>query len=256
MNTTALHELLAYWMYVMPQAARPMLAQVTDSCSATAGASVFGDDNSDHQAKGRDIYTETKNLPTAVASIMNHAQNRANFHPAASPPEILYESFQQYINEIDKTPFFHLTKHDSVRQSFASKDYNRLIGEIVSMYDSVSTEDKDKIKESIIEMGKSVFGQEKSEQFRNLFSQSSISFENPNQPKVLIYYTKLHMKHVSGKAELNDQDYSVSRAEYVVLAELVHVNADSLVALDTRTIDEWVKESTSKKNENMKLCFE
>lgn len=43
---------------------------------------------------------------------MNHAQKRANFHPAKDTLDVLAKDFDRYVEEIDNTPFFHSLTHD------------------------------------------------------------------------------------------------------------------------------------------------
>jgi len=258
MTASNIRMLVDQWIHVLPQLAPTLLGAGAgaDGNSATARGSALGDDNSDPQAKGREIYANPQNLPTAIASIMNHSQKRADFHPASTPPEKLYIKFNDYVTQIDSTPFFHLEKHDSVKQTFYSKDYNKLIDQIANLYDAVSAQDKQKLRNDIGDMAKSVFGEEKSEQWRNLFSQSTIDFSDLRRPKLFIYYTTLHMRHEAKKAEVNEQEYTVQRAEYTVLADLIHVYADKLANLDKKSVDDWLDESTTPEREGVKLCFQ
>ncbi|MEQ9919592.1 hypothetical protein ABRQ09_01860 [Pectobacterium brasiliense] len=185
---------------------------------------------------------------------MTHTQNKANFHPASQSPKELANSYNGYINELDATPFFHLTESQTVKQSFRSKDYNVLIKQIVSLYD-VSPKDKEKLSNKIEDLAKSVFNQSSSERWDNLFSQSTIDISDPRKPTLLIYYTTLHMKHQSGKSEVNEQDYTVNKTKYIVLSDLISAYADTLSGLVKSDIDGWMKKSSTPSNGNIKLCF-
>ncbi|WP_218574105.1 hypothetical protein [Plesiomonas shigelloides] len=217
----------------------------------------LGIDTSSPSAKGRDIFADPRNLPTAIATIMTHTQNKADFHPAVQTPEVVAVRFAGYITGMDNTPFFHLLTNDYVKQTFKSKDYNQLIDQVVSLYDGVSESDKAKLKTKITDMAKSVFSQSHSEKWENLFSQATIDYSNPNEPKLYIFYTTLHMKHEkNGKSEVSEQEYTVNRVEYSVLPELIRTYADKLSALVKADVDDWMNDSSSPSNPAIKLCFE
>ena len=249
-----MQQLVEAWVHVSPN--RAFMSRDTEDGAATAGANLIGDDTTDPAATGKDIYTESNNLPTAVASILNHTQNRADFHPAAETAEELARHFDTYIEEIDKTPFLTLLTHERQRQEFYSKDYNALIDQVVSLYDGVAEEDKNAIKESIADMAKSVFGEKKSNVWKNLFSQSTLDFTNPDNPRIFIYYTSLHMVHNdSGKEEVSEQEYEVRVTSYGILPDLIKAHADTLAGLEQKSVDDWARDSTSPEKEDARPCF-
>lgn len=244
------------WL-TMPGAFAPALPPDEED-SATARGIMLGDNTADPAATGTSIYTNFQNLPTAVASILNHSQNRANFHPASMEPEELLRYFAAYTTEIDKTPFFSLAEDDVNKQKFASKDFNVLIDQVVSLYDGVSSNDQSKLKNAIADMAKSVFSQQKSERWKNLFSQSTMDLSNLATPRIMIYYTSLYMKHETGifKPEVNEQSYTVHRTSYFVLPDLISSNAKKLEQLDSKSVDDWLGAATSPEQDDAKLCFD
>lgn len=229
----------------------------TDSTEkATTRANLIGTDNSDPAAQGVEIYTDPKNLGTAVASIMGRNQRVANFHPAYQTPEILATKFSEYINQVDKCPFLHLVKNDYVKHSFNSKDYNVLIDQVVKLYEGIASEDLNKMKDSIAEMGKSIFSQEKAEDFKNLFCETTLLLKKEGN-KLLIFNTTLHMKKEHKglfKPDIEEQEYTVNRSEYIILPELIKTHATALAALDKLNVDDWMSGSTSPEVQD-KLCF-
>lgn len=256
MSDPTVRQLIQRWVHVDAVPYHPPVLE-PGKVSATARGTFLGQDTSDPVAQGIAIYTELQNLPTAMASILNHSQTRANFHPADTPPEQLAAAFSAYVTEIDKNPFLHLLDNSSDKQAFYSKDYNLLIDQVVNLYKGVTSEDLNEIKTAISDMAKSVFGQEKSEQWKNIFSQSTIDLSNLENPQFTLYYTSLHMYHdKDGKSEVSEQDYEVRRTTYLVLPDLIRANAATLQALDKKTVDGWLGESTSPEKSDATLCFE
>lgn len=225
---------------------------------ATANGNFVGSDGSDPGAEGEIIYSDPRNLPTAIASILNQSQNRANFHPATQQPDEVRTTYAEYIRQIDVNPFFHLTKNDFKKQKYESSDYNKLIDDVVSLYDGVSQQDKEKIKQAIAQMAKSVFSQSTAEVWNNLFSQATIDYSDIRNPKFLIFYTTLYMKKEDkGKDGVETrQEYTVNRTEYTILGDLIKTYAKTLAKLDKKNIDDWMSESATPERQNAKLCFE
>ncbi|MDO5978358.1 hypothetical protein [Flavivirga spongiicola] len=254
MENTSITQLVESWINVTPDVRFREAPE--GKKQAVARGNMLGSDTSDPDSEGSAIYTESQNLPTAVASILSHVQDRADFHPTSLSTEQLAVYFQDYIKEVDKTPFFALFKNEKTKSKYESKNYNVLIDQIVSLYEGISKSDENAMKESISNMAKSVFSKETKEDWKNIFSQSTIDMSNPLQPRIFIYYTTLHMKYVKGKSEVNLQEFEVNRTEYVILPDLIRAYANKLTALDKKSVDDWMGDATSPERKGAKLCFD
>ena len=231
------------------------LNSVSDMASTSSGL-FLGEDTSELNCQGIDIYKKLENLPTAISSILNHCQTKANFHPLVNSPEVDAQAFGKYITIIDRTPFFHLEINEITEQKFYTKDYKSLIKSIVDLYKGVSSGDISKIEDSITNMATSVFGQKKSDIWKNLFSQSTIDYTDMKNPKIKIYYTTLNMFHnKENKSEISQQTYRVAQAEYKVLSQLTQTYAETLARLTTKSVDDFISEMTSHQENGVIRCF-
>ena len=246
-------QLIETWISTSPE--KVAFPSSEDGSFATVGANFLGIDNSDRLARGREIYADPKNLPTAVASIMNHAQRRAHFHPAEDTPEEVARTYNEYIRQIKLSPFFHFDKNEQIEQTYQSKNYNKLIDDVVKLYDGITEADRNKLKQRIANMGKAEFGGSSGKQWKNIFSQATIHIEE-QLAKVYIYSTSLYMKHEEGKAEVKIQAYTVTRREYIVLDGLIRAHAERLGELDSKIVEEWRDISSTPERNGATLCFE
>ncbi len=98
----------------------------------------------------------------------------------------------------DTCPFFHLKKFESTHHKFKSKDHDKMIDQIVELCDGISSEDRGKIKDSVKNMARAVFGDKKSEEWKNLFSENILD-ATESTPKITIMFTSIHMKHVKSE---------------------------------------------------------
>lgn len=118
-----------------------------------------------------------------------------------------------------------------------SSDYNRLIDQIVSLYEDVSEVDRQKLKNSICSMAESVFSHINTFHGNSLFSQSIINFNNANAPKIQIYYTSLYMSsNGNGKSVGTKQSYQVTKATYKVIPGRISANAGALTRLEKKQL--------------------
>jgi len=219
------------------------------------GGCFVGINTTNKKAKGIDIFTNPENLPTAVATILNHAQNKADFHPAKQSQEQVSNKYDGYINEIDSTPFLSLKNNEQDSGKFHSKNYDELVGSVLNLYTGLTKSEEEQIKNSIVDMAKSVFGKTSNEKWKSFFSQMTIDNSDEGNPIYSIVYTTLHMKYVKGKSEVTDQDYTVNKTNYTVLSELIKAYADSLTKLTDTTVDDWIV-NTSTPSTPVEICFE
>ena len=249
-------QLIESWVHVSSN--YPRAALWSSDQGATAGANFLGYDSSDPAAQGIAIYEDPKNLPTAIACILNRAQNRADFHPAIQKSSELANKFNQYINELNNTPFIQLnTPITKASRTFNTSDYNVLFNQIVSVYHGITKEAKNRLKQSIANMANAVFGSDNTEAWKNIFMQSTIDYSDPKQPKIYFYSTKLHMKKITQKkSEVVEQSYEVTGRVYTVLTTVIRKKAAYLADLDKKNVDDWLSDNTTREKAKFNACFQ
>ncbi|TJY34090.1 hypothetical protein [Pontimicrobium aquaticum] len=255
MRNLNITQLVEAWIHISPSFRVSELPN--NIFQVIARANMLGTDTSNPDSRGAKVYSEPQNLPTAIASILNHVENRANFHPQSQSGERLVSDFINYLKQINLTPFFALEKEESRVNKFESKNYNVLIDQIISLYDGVlSKSDENAMRKSIADMAKSVFGRDPLHDQKTAFLLTTIDMANPLLPRILIYYTTLHMKYVKGKSEIRLQEYQVNKQEYAVLPDFIRAYANKLSVLPRTPVDQWILESSSPERVNAKLCFQ
>lgn len=224
---------------------------------ATCRGNFIGQNNTDPAANGETIFTEPNNLPTALATILNHAQNLADFHPAFQSPDHLSGRLASYLTEISKIPFFKNDFHDSVHREFNHGDINALIAELLQLYSDFSPEERNDMAIAISEMGRSVFGNgENAHSFMNLFATMTINANDPNNTRILLYYTNLEMhKFKDGKDTVAKQSFTVWRHQFNVSQDKIREHAHDLAILTKKLVEEWIEGVTSKEESGRKSCY-
>ncbi|TJY34091.1 hypothetical protein [Pontimicrobium aquaticum] len=227
-----------------------------DAVPAIVRANMLGTDTSDPKSDGEQIYSESQNLPTALASILNHVQNSANYHPTTQNPTQLAASYSLLLQQIAQFPVFAPIQTKKYNKSFSSKNYNVLLDQVVSIFDELSTSDLNLLKTSLANMGKSVFSSGGIATSTYVFSMFTLNMNNSSAPYLLIYDASFYMKHKDGKDEINKQSYVIVKNVFPILPDVIKANAKELAAIDKKNVDEWIKESTSPEKKSYQLCFQ
>lgn len=244
------------WLNGKSPVNRRFVLKVEETTQANTGGVFLGKNESDPKATGKEIFDNPKNLPTAVSSILQHAQNRADFHPSFQEPIAVAEKFKDYLREVDKIPFLHLAMNDRVQKEYKEKNYDKLIDEIVSLYDGFEQKDKLKLKESIRNIASSLLSSKDTKLYRDIFSQATIRKEDNKGYEVIIYYTNFAMERTEKKGEVRiNQSYTVNRAIYNVLEASIKAHAEALSKLTKTDVEDWIKETSTPPNTSLKLCF-
>lgn len=254
-KSTSKSELVQEWLNGKAKPKRRFLIKTDETTQANIGGMFLGKNESDPSAQGKEIFDNPKNLPTAVATILQHSQNKADFHPSFQQPLVVAEKFREYLREIDSVPFLSLSMNDKVQKSYKEKNYDKLINEIVSLYDGFEEKDKAKLKESIRNIASSLVDSKDTELYRDIFSQATIRNEN-KEMEVVIYYTNFSMKRTEKKGEVTiNQNYTVNRVVYTVLSASIKAHADVLAKLTKTDVDDWIDKTSTPTNPALKLCF-
>jgi hypothetical protein len=250
------------WVHGHPDGSAVDVGFADTPQGTTARGSFLGQNTSDPAARGELIFTDPQNLPTAVAILLTHAQNRADFHPVSANPASLLDGFLRYLAEIRSCPAFTETLNDQRQEFFDSSDYNVLVNQIAQTYVGVSHKDQLLLAQSMANMYRSVMSSDHAELWFNLFTQTTIDYSRPDDTRIYLYFTTLHMRHEvqhSGKTEtvLSEQTYFVRRAIYRVLPDVIGSNAKTFAALVYVNVDTWLNMATSpERADALPLCFE
>ncbi|MDO5978360.1 hypothetical protein [Flavivirga spongiicola] len=247
-------QLIQRAIHVTPQT---IGVNVTDGNLPTVvRANMLGTNTSDPKSYGEQIYSESQNLPTALASILNHIQNKANYHPTTQSPMQLAAAYGLLLQQIVEFPIFAPIQTNNYNKSFSSKNYNVLLDQVVSIFDGLPATDLDLLKTSLANMGKSIFGSGGTATGNYIFSMFTLNMNDPAKPYLLIYNASFYMKHKDGKDEINEQSYTIVKNVFPVLPDIIKANAKEFAAIDKKLVDEWIKESTSPEKKNYQLCFQ
>lgn len=227
----------------LPRASKAVVSSKADQY--VVGGGVFlGVDQSEPNASPFEIFSEARNLPTAVASILGWLQKSAHYYPGLIEEKTTPAEFDLYVKALHDCPFLSWTDTDSKEGQVSSKNYDSLINSIAEVYDGAVSGQLEKLTTSVENMAKNVFSQEQAYQTEDLFSQNGIIMASESKSKipiVTIAFTRLHMEtSKDGKSSASSQSFIVKRTTFNVLDSKIHAYASSLSSQSTQDIDEWL----------------
>jgi hypothetical protein len=248
-----LNQLVQAWLHTTYSPVKYM----SSTNPTTSRANFLGYDNSDSGANGENIYNDPENLPTAIASILNHVQKVADFHPASQSPQEIGQSFSTYLRVLDTSPFFDAHPVRVHEKHFDNGNYNQLFSEIAKCYHGLTEDTYQEMRKSISNMARSVFDSSGSSQaWVNLFAQSTIDYLDNEYPKLFLYYSTFHMKKdTSGKSDVLSQEFKVVENIFSINTSIIQAAAAELAEIDKKSVDDWLENSTSQENSNYQKCF-
>ena len=210
----------------------------------------------DLSQKGIAIYSDPKNLATALTSILSHLQNQANFHPAKQDPKTsghFYPLFQQVVHEF---PVFGQPLSWEFEKSFNGTDYNELLNQAVSIFSGLSIDAINQLKFSIADMGRTVFGTK--EPMTNLLKYHLliINTQNVSKPGLFMYQAKFSMTHdKANKKEVHSQRYTIQKQYFPIHANMIKDYASAFASVDQKSISDWMQDANSRVNHRARLCY-
>lgn len=221
----------------------------TDGFRYADSVAVFlGFDTSTTTKNHSDIFSNPRNLPTAITTILTYAQSMAYYHPLSQSPNFLAERLTSYLIGVDKIPFFKIVKDDysKIKVKPYCNDKHSFINNIMSFIDVKNDIENAKLKRGVTAITENAFNRHINGSWDNVLSISIIDLLRPLEPKISIYYISIRIQRnrINKNATL-ESSYIINRVEYMVSPELIRTHAETLSNLVIVDVDEWINESSS-----------
>lgn len=155
------------------------------------------------------------NYASGCTTVLSLAQKSTEYNPFYNSES----EFFKYLEAIIKCPFFLLASFEEICLERKEKNWNSMLDEIVNLYDGVMEIDRQKIKNSIINLIKSVCSQKKNFCSQKLFFQSVINVQNNktslkvtenetcDRVQVYLYYTVIDLYDTKSKSVESRQSH-------------------------------------------------
>ncbi|GEM_PF-1194963 len=247
---------IAEWIDVNHSTLSMQKAQAPTTERTCCKALFLGPDDSDPNTSGTEIFSNPKNLPVAVATILKFIQTRSNFYPDTQNAKIVTNTINEHYYQLDKVPFLKLMDHSSTQKNFSNKNYQKIIDDFITLFPDYSNEDKTKIRNTVRELIQTQSFDAGTTMYKNTFCLIIVRNKNNQNADISFYRTSFEMEVNAGQPQIKgNQDYTFLRTIYNVPSDILSANARPLSILPKATANEWITSNSSPKNTAISLCF-
>ncbi|MCL2225442.1 MAG: hypothetical protein FWB96_10805 [Defluviitaleaceae bacterium] len=161
------------------------------------------------------------------------------------------ERFKDYIKRVVDAPFFHLTMSEYSTYHRKEKNWDAAIDEIANLYDGVSADDKNKIRDSIKLLAKTAASNTNTKSSNNLFAVSTIN--SPTKSDVInifLYSSFIQMEESESKGSHSMQsDVTINRIALDFHISAWKPLAAKVAAKHIRLVDDWLEDNKTEESD-------
>lgn len=196
-----------------------------------------------------------------LTTILGIAQAKTKWNPLQPDKAENEKNFYNYVDQVLRFPLMVCTKSEDTNVHYEYNNYDSLIDNISSLYDSATEKDKKGIKDSLVQLVKSCLSRENQVNEKTMFSQSTITVND--EVRLTFYSSNVRMektKSGGGKSvpkESFKSDVSVRQVEIVFNRSAVNRElAKKVCTLLYKGVDDWLEQNnTPVAQTNKEFCF-
>lgn len=174
-------------------------------------------------------------------SVMTMARTKAGFNPADIDDTNASNKFLQYSKNLQSAPFFHLVSSNVSHMEHNEKNWDKVIDNVLDLYDGVSAGDKDAIRNSLGNIARAAMNKAGTTQTKNLFVQSEINYAD--EIKVFVFWAKIQMTYEAGKSTSTQEVIDISKLELQFDKIMWPYYAPMVLKYNVSFIEKWLEEN-------------
>lgn len=200
------------------------------------------------------------NYATGCSTILDIARMKSNYNPFKST-NIEYD---RYIEILLKSPFLHHKKSEEINYKKSEKNWNSTVDDILNLFDGVEDYEKKKIRNSLVNIIKSVSLVKNENTVQKLFFENIIKIQNDkkvnDEIQLFLYSSEVEITNSSQKSiDCLQLIFQIKKIELRFNSDLWFNFSDIVSKRSVKLITDWLKENTISEDElptNLKLCIE
>lgn len=191
----------------------------------------------------------------ACSTVLDIARQKAGYNPTNPDDPKGKQKFLDYLNRVQKAPFFTLTYAERETIKSESKNYDELINAIADTFQGLVEENKKAVVSALGGLAKVAANSESTKQTKDLFVQNVISASN--QYSVYLYTCHVDMESATKKGVKEKQSlFEVSTTKLDFKKSLWPTAARKVYDITVLAIDDWLDDNTTvAESDNFKLCL-
>lgn len=194
---------------------------------------------------------------TGLSTLLDMARAAAGWDPLAPDDPVNVARFRSYVAAVETNPLFHLTLADTVHYERRSQDWSKVISDIADLFDGVESEDRDKIKKSLVGLAEAATSRTDTRQTTNLFAQNTIQ-AGEDELEAYIYASTVTFVEHNDKSDTRQQEFTIKRVRFAFQTKLWNeVTATSVAQHHFKSLLDWLDRFNTKQGDQPQIltCF-
>lgn len=197
------------------------------------------------QAAGSDREKLTEALISnpilGATSVLSLAMASSGYNPLLPDTGGNAEAFSRYSKKIIDAPFFHVNMADKKELVQKTKDWDKLIGDIIELFDGITGEDRTRIINGLKKLAHSATSTKDEKQVTNLFCQQVLSVDTASKVTVGIYNSRVEMVMHDGKHTTRQGNFTINRVLLTFDTGSWPIFAGKVAAKKCTSVTEWLE---------------
>lgn len=185
-----------------------------------------------------------KNPISGCSSVLTMARSSSGFNPLSNDVTGQEPKFQKYLENVSKSPFFEIPFSSTTTIKQTSQDFDKVIDDIVALYEGITTGDKGKIKDSLVQMAKAATSRKETQQRETLFAQNTIQGSG-SDVTVYICYSTVQMTLKDEKSTSSQTDYQIVQARLKFFVDFWPIYAEQVMNINYTAVTNWLQDMTT-----------
>lgn len=188
-----------------------------------------------------------KNNPSSgCTSLMDMARVAAGFDPTEPFNDDNLVKFRNYLKRVANCPLMTINYADTVNYDKKESNWDDAINGIVDLFEGIESNQKNKIKDSLVNLTKCAISHTKTEQSTTLFTQSTINVDN-NGLYFYAYYSSVKIVADKKKGHTVVQTkFNISRIKLRFYTEYWSSYAEKVMDAHVKSFEDWLNENNTK----------
>ncbi len=184
-------------------------------------------------------------LGDGCSTILNMARRASGFNPLDTKDPQAAKRFENYLDRVQKAPFFMLMYARKTVVHNKSSDWDKLISAIGDTFEGLADEDKKGVIKSLTSLAKVAASKEETKQSEDLFVQSVI--HAGSEYEIFLYNSHVTLESSTEKGSTSRQSsFELVTVKLRLLKSLWPLSAEKVYrAGHAKAVDDWLDENTT-----------
>ncbi|WP_426702015.1 hypothetical protein ACPPVV_03095 [Rhodanobacter sp. Col0626] len=181
---------------------------------------------------------------TGATTVLGLARKAVGYNPQLPATDGNADKFNAYVRKVMDAPFFHLDYSDNKALHQKTDNWDKLIGEIVELFEGVIDENRNRVTQGLKNLAHSATATSDKHQTMNVFCQQVVSV-GATGVSVGIYSSEVSMVEHDGKHSSRQADYKVNRALLSFDTNSWPIFARMVAAKQITSVMEWLTDANT-----------